>query len=257
MFFHKELPISRNAAALTEPPKVDHPEISPYTPEQARAFLEAVRGDRLEALFTVAVSLGLRQGEIFGLRWSDVDLERATLTVRYALQRLNGEPCFVEPKTKLSRRTINLPAVTVSTLYAHRNRQSEERAVAGTRWQDWGVVFPSTIGTPMEACNLTHRFHKITADAKLPKIRFHDLRHTAATLLLAQGVHPRLVMDTLGHSSISLTMNTYSHVLPAMRAEVADRMNSILDVVSKPDQEPVSALVATSMATAPSAELVQ
>ena len=175
------------------------------------------------------MSLGLRQGEIFGLRWNDIDLERGMLTVRYAIQRIDGEPRFVEPKTARSRRTINLPAVAVSALYRHLGRQADERAVAGERWQDWGVVFPSTIGTPMEACNLTHRFHKITATAKLPKIRFHDLRHTAATLLLAQGVHPRLVMETLGHSSISLTMNTYSHVLPAMRADVADRMNSILE----------------------------
>jgi integrase len=249
--------VSRNVAALTEPPKVEHPEISPYTPEQARALLEAVRGDRLEALFTVAVSLGLRQGEIFGLRWGDIDLQRATLTVRYAMQRIGGEARFVEPKTARSRRTIHLPAVTVSALYTHLGRQAEEKAIAGERWQDWGVVFPSTIGTPMEACNLTHRFHKITAIAQLPKIRFHDLRHTAATLLLAQGVHPRLVMETLGHSSISLTMNTYSHVIPAMRTEVADQMNSILGKATAPNQESAPELVATSVATSAVVDLVQ
>jgi integrase len=247
--------VLRNAAALTDPPKVVHPEISPYTPEQARAFLEAVKGDRLEALFTVAVAVGLRQGEILGLRWEDIDLFGGVLSVRYQLQRIDGKPRLVEPKTKRSRRTIKLPAVAVSALRTHLTKQSEERALAGESWREWGLVFASTIGTPIESCNLNHRFQRLAEFARLPKIRFHDLRHTAATLLLAQGVHPRLVMEILGHSSISLTMNTYSHVIPVMQEEVAAKMNGILtaSAVGKDVAEPSKAVVfepvATSVAT--------
>jgi integrase len=244
--------VVRNAAALTDSPKVEHPEISPYTPEQARAFLEALKGDRLEALFTVAVALGLRQGEILGLRWEDIDFDRGLLAVRYQMQRIDGKPCFVEPKTKRSRRTVKLPAVAVSALHAHREIQAQERALADDRWNDMGLVFTSTIGTPIESCNLNHRFQRIAERSQLPKIRFHDLRHTAATLLLAQGVHPRLVMEILGHSSISLTMNTYSHVIPGMRDEVATQMNGILAgpiAPLKPLPEATPPPVATSVAT--------
>jgi site-specific recombinase XerC len=135
-------------------------------------------------------------------------------------------------------------------------KQAEERALAGDRWQEWGLVFTSSIGTPIEACNLNHRFQRLAKLAQLPKVRFHDLRHTAATLLLAQGVHPRLIMETLGHSSITLTMNTYSHVIPAMQAEVAAQMDGILApraakqaVPTEVSTRGISEPVATSVAT--------
>jgi integrase len=255
--------VKRNAAAMTEAPKVVRAEISPYSPEQARAFLEAVKGDRLEALFTVAVALGLRQGEILGLRWGDVDLDGACLSVRCQLQRVDGTPQFVEPKTTRSRRTIKLPAVAVSALHAHVARQAQDRELAGDRWQEWNLVFTSTIGTPIESCNLNHRFQQIAKKAGLPKVRFHDLRHTAATLLLAQGVHARLVMEILRHSSISLTLNTYSHVIPTMLDEVAAKMDKILAPTAKPTADESPALkgrvpnpVATSLATAAGSEAV-
>lgn len=225
---YKWAQVPRNVATLVDPPRVRRHEVQPFTPDQARAFLASIQGDRLEALYTVALSLGLRQGEALGLRWSDVDLERGMLTVRMALQRVGGKLQLVEPKTERSRRTLRLPQVTLAALKAHRVRQLEERLLAGAQWQDSGLVFTSTIGTPMEPRNAFRRYQEALSRAGLPHFRFHDLRHTAATLLLAQGVHPRVIMEILGHSQISLTMNTYSHVVPALGDEAATRMDRAL-----------------------------
>jgi integrase len=145
-----------------------------------------------------------------------------------ALQRVGGKLQLVEPKTERSRRTLRLPQVTLAALKAHRVRQLEERLLAGAQWQDSGLVFTSTIGTPMEPRNAFRRYQEALSRAGLPHFRFHDLRHTAATLLLAQGVHPRVIMEILGHSQISLTMNTYSHVVPALGDEAATRMDRAL-----------------------------
>jgi integrase len=175
--------------------------------------------------------MGLRQGEILGLRWSDVDLEAATIRVTQALQRVNGRLDFVEPKSQSSRRTIPLPATVARALRAHRSRQLEERLAAGARWRESDLVFTTSVGTPLDCRNVTRRFQAALEGAGLPRLRFHDLRHTAASLMLAQGVPPRVVMETLGHSQISLTMNTYSHVIPALQREAADRMEAIF---SKP-----------------------
>ncbi len=220
--------VPRNVAQLVDPPRSRHYEMRSLSPEEARTFLNTVRGDRLEALYSVAIALGLRQGEALGLRWEDVDLDKSTLKVRYALQRIDGKPQLVEPKTARSRRTIVMPQVTVTALRAHRVRQLEERLACGTHWADSGLVFTSTIGTPLEPRNAFRLFQEALQRAGLPHIRFHDLRHTCASLLLAQGVHPRVVMETLGHSQISLTMDTYSHVIPALQRDAADRMNALL-----------------------------
>jgi len=228
----------RNAAALAEPPKAVNKEMKAFTPDQARQFLDEVRGHRLEALFSVTLALGLRQGEILGLRWQDVDLERARLSVRYQLQRVEGKLRLVDPKTARSARTLMLPQVAVSALAAHYERQQQERALAGTRWVDTGMVFTTTIGTMLDQRNLLRAFYAILRMSELPRVRFHDLRHSAATLLLAQGVHPRVVMDLLGHSSIAVTLDTYSHVIPDMKRESASQMDAIL--------KPVASTVASS-----------
>lgn len=221
--------IPRNVAALTDPPREPHKDLRVLSPEECRDFLAAVQGHRLEALFSVTLALGLRQGEALGLRWQDVDFEALTLSIRHALQRVEGKLRLVEPKTSKSRRTIALPQVAVSALYAHRQRQGDERALAGSRWREGDMVFTTGIGTPLDPRNLLREFYAIIRTSGLPRVRFHDLRHSAATLLLAQGVHARVVMDLLGHSSISLTMNTYSHVLPEFRKEAAARMDAILN----------------------------
>jgi integrase len=222
--------VTRNAARLAEPPRVPRREVRPLSPDQARLFIEAIRSDRLEALYLVALGAGLRQGEILGLTWTDIDFEGATLTVRNALQRVNGQLTLVEPKSVTSRRVVALPRVVLDALHAHRTRQREDRLLAGSRWHDdpRGFVFTTTVGTPMDGIAVTRRFQALIAGAGLPRQRFHDLRHACASLLLAQGVSPRVVMETLGHSQISLTLNTYSHVIPALGRAAAEQMDAVL-----------------------------
>ena len=222
--------MTRNVAKLAEPPRVPRRQVTPLSPEQARTFLGAIRGGRLEALHLVALGVGLRQGEILGLGWSDLDLAAGTLTVRNALQRVNGKLILVEPKSVTSHRTVALPALVHEALRAHRVRQLEERLYAGARWHDdpRDLVFVSTIGTPLDGITVTRRFQALLKSVGLPHQRFHDLRHACASFLLTQGVAARTVMETLGHSQISLTLGTYSHVSPALGRAAAERMNDLL-----------------------------
>jgi len=217
--------IVRNSAALVDGPRIPHHEIHPFTPEEARRFLDAARGERLEALYSVALAVGVRRGEALGLRWQDVDFDRRVLT---AVQRVNGKLRFLEPKTERSRRTLSVPDTVVAALRTHRIRQLEERLAAGRRWQDFGLVFATRVGTPLEPRNVHRDFKRILVKAGVPDQRFHDLRHAAASLLLAQGVSPRVVMELLGHSRIGITMDTYSHVIPSLMREAADKMDQIL-----------------------------
>ena len=225
----KQETLSRNVAALAKSPKAERHEIEPFTPQEAAKFLEATRGNRLEALFSVVLALGLRRGEALGLQWSDVDLDKATLTVRHALQRISGQGLVLtKPKSESSLRTIALPLFAVTALRKHRLRQNEERLLAGSKWRDSGHIFTTTIGTALDPDKITKTFKSILKKAGLRDQRFHDLRHCCATLLLAQGLPPRLIMETLGHSQISLTMNTYSHVSPAFQREAASAMEGLL-----------------------------
>lgn len=224
--------VSRNVATLVDPPKSVRHEMQALTPEQATAFLTAAQGDWLEALYRVALSLGLRQGEILGLRWEDVDLDKERLSVRKQLQRLDGTPQLVDLKTRQSRRTIALPSALVAALRTHRTRQKEARLLADERWQGeiWGLVFTSTIGTPLDPRNLTDRYKTLLTQASLPAIRFHDLRHSCASLLIAQGVPMEIVKETLGHAQISLTINTYVHLLPETQRQAADAMDRLFGI---------------------------
>jgi integrase len=218
-----------NAAAMVSTPRVTRREVLALSPANARLLLDAARGDRLEALYSVALALGLRQGEALGLTWADINLETGVLRIRRASQRVPHQGTqLVETKTQRSRRTLVMPPIVINALCAHRGRQVVERLAAGERWVDLDLVFPSERGTLADGPNVTHRFHKLLKRAGLPAMRFHDLRHACASLLLVQGVHPRVVMETLGHSQISLTMNTYSHVLPALQREAADKMEAVL-----------------------------
>jgi integrase len=218
--------IQRNVAALVDPPRATKPTMHTFTPEQARAFLDAVKGHRLEALFATAIALGYRQGEALGPQWPDVDLDNSTLTVRQAIQRIDGK-LTITPTKKDKIHTVNLPAVTRSALMAHRIAQGGERILAGSRWRETGFVFTTSIGTPINARSVIRVFHAVLKTAGLPALRFHDLRHSAATLLLAQGVSPRYISDLLGHSQVSFTMQTYAHVLPHVQREVAAKMDEI------------------------------
>jgi integrase len=221
--------VARNVATLVDPPKSERREMRALSPDEAGRFLAAAQGDRLEALYRVALSIGLRQGEILGLRWEDVDLDGGRLAVRKQLQRIDGKPRLVDLKTRQSRRTISLPTTLTRALRAHRARQNEERLLLGEKWlgEGWGLVFTSTIGTPLDPRNLTDRYKKLLASADLPAIRFHDLRHSCASLLIAQGVPMEIVKETLGHSQISLTINTYVHLLPETQRQAADAIDRL------------------------------
>ena len=223
--------LGRNPASLAKPPHVPEREVRPLTTADARALLDAVRGDRLEALFTVGLACGLRQGEALGLRWPDVDLERGTLTVQRSLQRVGREWSFAEPKTQRSRRTIPLPAPVAASLREHRARQLGERLRMGAAWEgpQWGdLIFPTETGGPLSGFHVLRRLRALLGVAGLRSMRYHDLRHGAASLMAAQGVPARVAMELLGHAQISTTINIYVHVAPEALGEAADRMSAAL-----------------------------
>src|SRR5919202_1597079 len=220
--------VARNAAALTDAPQVERFETHPLIPQQAQAFLEATRGDRLEALYRIALSLGLRRGEVLGLRWEDVDFDRQTVRITQALPAIKGKLRLAPLKTASSRRILPLSAMLVADLKAHRVQQFEERLKEGTRWQEHGLVFTTSIGTPISPRNLVRSFKAVLTRAGLPDIRFHDLRHSRASLLAAQGVPARVAMDVLGHSNIQTTQNIYTHVFDDAKRQAADALEQIL-----------------------------
>ena len=224
--------VSRNAAELTTSPRVKVREVEPLDFDRARAFLEAIRGHRLEALFRVALALGIREGEALGLRWQDVDLDGRVVRIRKQLQ-VNPQTRILElvdVKSTRSRRSINLLDFAIRALRDHRARQLEDRLRAGEAWQDWqgaGLVFTDERGGAIPARNMLRMFDKLRTAAGLPGLRFHDTRHTCATFLLVQGVSERVVMEILGHSSLAMTQR-YAHVLPPLRQDAADRLDAAL-----------------------------
>lgn len=194
-------------------------------------FLKAVSSDRYGVLFNFALVTGMRPEKYLGLKWSDIDLSRATGTVRRALiWRKGGGFYFTETKTSRSRRTIPLTPSLVKSLMAYKRSQGIERLKAGADWQDNGLVFTTSYGTPQNISNLTYKhFKPALVRAKLPKsVRLYDLRHTCASLLLAANEHPKVVSERLGHASVTLTLDTYSHVLPTMQEAASEKLERIL-----------------------------
>src|SRR5215216_2367801 len=209
--------IARNPAASADPPKVRHEEITPLDTDQTRVFLDAARGQKYEALYVLSLTCGLRMGESLGLKWSDIDLDAGTLRVNRQLQRMRegGGLVFSEPKNA-SRRTIDLPQRALEALRSHRKHQLEEK-IGASSYEDSDLVFATRKDPPLDAQNIVNRhFKPLLKRAGLPPIRWHDLRHTCATLLLGRGVHTILVQHLLGHASIQLTLDRYSHWMPSM-----------------------------------------
>ena len=218
-----------NPAARVDTPKLRQQEITPLDAEQARRFLQAASCEKFEALYVLSLTVGLRCGEALGLKWSDIDLDAGTLRVVRQLQRIRegGGLVFMEPKNA-SRRTVDLPQRAVEALRSHRHTQVEEK-LRVTGYEDSGLVFATGKGTPLDAQNIINRhFKPLLKRAELPSIRWHDLRHTCFTILLARGMHPKYVQHLAGHASIQLTLDRYSHWMPSMGRNTADGMDEAL-----------------------------
>jgi integrase len=212
--------LPRNVAEKARLPRVQRKDVHVLSPDEAKALLEVVKGHRLEPMILVAMATGLRQGELRGLTWEDVDLNTGSLMVRHQLQRVDGQLTLTDTKTHATR-TLHLPDIALQALSRQRTAQKEARLLAGSRWLQTPYVFTTSIGTPFDGSNLSNYFKQIVRKTDLPAMVFHGLRHTNASLILAQGGDLRLIMHQLGHSQISLTANTYTHVLPALQREAA------------------------------------
>lgn len=220
--------VARNVTDLVELPRQQKQEMRCLSPEEARRFLEAARGTRWETLFSLMLTTGLRPGEALGLKWADVDFEKGKLQVQRALVRHGKGWTLEEPKTPRSRRTIPLPKSILQDLKAHRKRQLEEKLKVSD-YTDHGFVFAVSNGEPLMERNLVREYFKpLLEKAGLPNIRLYDLRHTCATLLLSAGENPKIVSERLGHASVTLTLDTYSHVLPDMQKSATEKLEGML-----------------------------
>ena len=220
--------VSRNVAQLVSAKSGPRYRPTILSADEALYLINGLWEDRLGALFVVAVTTGLRSGELRGLQWQDINLENGVLSVSRTLQKdLAGRLVLGDPKTDRSRRSLPLAAVAVEALKIHRDRQALGMTWLGEKWLESDFVFTTTTGTPLDGPNLLHRFHRLLLQIGLPKLRLHDLRHSCATLLLSEGVELRVIMELLGHSTIVLTANTYGHVSSGLKREAADRMDGL------------------------------
>ncbi len=234
--------VARNAAALVgrySRPKVRSREMTTIAAsDQPARFLEAARGERLEALLVLAITSGMRQGELRALRWKDVDLDRGVLAVTGTVAGTSRATMAVgTPKSGRSR-SVPLGTATVAALREHSRRQIEEQLLVGEEWQDCGLVFCTVFGDYLPTNTMVLLLHRVLARAGLPRIRFHDLRHTAATLMLANGVHPKVASEMLGHSTTAITLDLYSHVTPHMQQTAAAALDRALGHGMATGQEP-------------------
>lgn len=219
----------RNPADLVELPKVPYKERRVLAPDEAVKFIRAAELLPHGLIFEFALLSGMRPEEYLALQWSDIDFERGIATIQRALVRLKKEWSFEKPKTPRSRRAVPLPSLLLQRLTEHKRKQNEERLKAGPSWQAHNLVFCSETGTPLSIPNLTYRyFRPILEKAELPQIRLYDLRHSCATLLLMADENPKVVSERLGHSTVMLTLDTYSHVLPTMQQQATAKLERML-----------------------------
>lgn len=220
--------VGRNVADLVDLPQPRASHWQVLDSAQVRVLLRAAEGDPLEALYVLAVTTGMRQGELLALRWRDIDFERGALTVNGTLHRVGGGWSIGEPKTTRSRRLVVLPQVAATALERRRVAQCEARLRAADLWREHGLVFTTSVGSPLEPGNILRRSYRpLLSRAGLPAARFHDLRHTAATLLLAEGVHPKIASEMLGHSTVAITLDLYSHVTESLQRQAASVMDAL------------------------------
>ncbi|MEC3429847.1 site-specific integrase [Bacillus thuringiensis serovar nigeriensis] len=219
--------ITKNVAAKTKLPKVDKEELIVWNEYEVQSFLKAAQDSRYSIVFHTALVTGMRQGELLGLRWKDVDLEKGHLTISQTLSH-DGKTFLLGGKTKSSLRKILLPSSTVAKLKKHRAVVLKEKLSQGEEYQDNDLVMCTPSGTPINPANVRRSLNALIKKAAVLKIRFHDLRHTHATLLLAKGVNVKVISERLGHSNIKITLDTYSHVLPTMQEDAVNKIEEIL-----------------------------
>lgn len=220
--------VSRNVASHSRAPRETRKEGRTLSPEQAKQFLAYLKGHRNEALYAVMLSTGLRRGEALGLMWKDLDRDSGVLQIRRQLKREGGTLVTVDTKTSRSRRSVNLPPPMLKALLWHERRQETERTALGTSWIKTDFIFTSAVGTPIDPRNFYREFTKICRDAGMGDWHPHELRHSAASLMLAQGVKLQVVSQVLGHASIRMTADVYGHILDPDRQEAADAMGTLL-----------------------------
>lgn len=230
----REQLIARNPADVVAPPRQQKKEIKPLTTEQVQHLLATMKEDRLYSAFLLELGTGLRRGELLGLRWQDVDLDKGIIRVQQSLVRTKKGVLFQAPKTERSRRSIPLPENVVRELKRWKARQNQERLALGEAYQDNGLVFCREDGRWLEPTYFSKCFDKLLEKAGLPHVRFHDLRHTHATQLLQLGVHVKVVQERLGHSTVTMTLDTYSHVLPGLQEDAAAKLNGVLKAKETP-----------------------
>jgi integrase len=220
--------LPRNPVAPVDAPRRQQPEMRVWAAPEVQRFLTHVADDRLYAMWALLISTGMRRGEVCGLQWADIDVQRGTVAIRRARVAIGYDVRISEPKTARGRRVVRIDPVTAAALGVWRKRQIEDRLRAGEIWQDGAWLFTDEVGRPLHPQTLTVSFRRHVKAAGLPSIRLHDLRHTAATLALTAGLHPRVVADRLGHSSTQLTMDTYSHVAEQLQADAGAQVAALI-----------------------------
>jgi integrase len=222
--------VSRNAADAAEPPRPQKYYAKVWTPEQALRFWQQARTlePRCWIAFVLAIMTGMRQAEILGLKWPDINWDNGTLSVQRTMNYVNCEPVFMDLKTDRSRRLIALSPETIESLKYHKSIQTQDKLLFGKAYQDNNMIVATKDGRPMSQNSLNKSWQRALEQINVPRIRFHDLRHTHASLLLALGVHPKVVQERLGHANINITLDTYSHLLPGLQKEAAHQFDSIL-----------------------------
>jgi len=210
------------------------PEMHTWTRDELRSFLATVRDDRLYAAWVLLATTGMRRGELLGVRWSDIDFDGGSVAVRQTLSSVGGKITFSTPKTAKSRRNVPLDPTTVEALRQHRDAQGKERVTWAEIYTDLDLVFCREDGSVLRPDTITRRFHELSKRAGVPLIRLHDVRHSYASLGLAAGTHPKVMAERLGHATVGITLDTYSHVAPALARHAADDLAAL--ILGEPDK---------------------
>ncbi len=234
--------LARNPADAVKPPRPQYREIKTLDAQQVAHVLHHGKGRLVYMPILLAITTGMRRGEIIALQWKDINFDRATLTVRRSCERIKGGYRFKEPKSKTSRRLLTLPSMTVEALIEHKAKQNDEKRLAGAGYNDQDLIFTWPDGTMIKPDYVSREFKMILKELGLPIVRFHDLRHSHATHLMIQGIHPKVVSERLGHSNIRITLDLYTHVMESLQKEAADQVDTFMRKAMEENQTDSSSI---------------